>query len=280
MNFKEDYSILLVFSFFIFIFVALIPYEFIIRSPKDTSAGIFFMAKIKFFIDGFNLYHSIVSIEKTNKEYYKWLDIAALCKSYLPNFPSQSSIVSIKYLTALPEHLRQSNPGRILRHRAYISCLETTGVEVLKGRFKGKSVYCPSCRGYIQKHEEKETDVNIAISILESFITDECDIAAVVTGDTDLTPVIHMTKKLFPQKELLFIFPYDRENKEIKNLLPKSFSIKKKSYRNYQLPNPMIIKGGKAIYKPIEWFDPAAIPEAYPPLLFPKCIADSSYSDQ
>jgi uncharacterized LabA/DUF88 family protein len=223
------------------------------------------MARIKFFIDGFNLYHSIISIEKDTQEYYKWLDIASLCKSYLPTFPHPSTIVSIKYFTALPEHLRHTNPGRIARHKAYLSCLEAKGVDVLKGRFKSKSVYCPTCKGYIPKNEEKETDVNIAIGILESFITDECDIAAVVTGDTDLTPVIHMTKKLFPQKELVFVFPFDRENKEIKNFLPKSFSIKKKSYRNYQLTNPMVVKGGRTIYKPIEWFDPAAVPAGYPP---------------
>lgn len=223
------------------------------------------MAKIKFFIDGFNLYHSIISIENASKEYYKWLDIAALCRSYLPTFPHPSTIVSIKYFTALPEHLRITNPGRIARHKAFISCLEATGVDVLKGRFKAKSVYCPTCRGNIPKNEEKETDVNIAIGILESFITDECDIAAVMTGDTDLTPVIHMTKKLFPKKELIFVFPFDRENKEIKNLLPKSFSIKKKSYRNFQFPNPMVVKDGRTIYKPIEWFDPAAVPTGYPP---------------
>jgi hypothetical protein len=124
------------------------------------------------------------------------------------------------------------------------------------GRFKEKEVYCNSCKTYIKKHEEKETDVFIAVKIIESFYLNECDLAIIVTGDTDLTPVVKVAKKIFPQKEIIFIFPYDRENREIAKLVPKSFSIKRKSYLKYQFPDPVIDSDGTKIYKPDFWKKP------------------------
>jgi uncharacterized LabA/DUF88 family protein len=53
-------------------------------------------------------------------------------------------------------------------------------------RFKEETVYCNLCKRHIKKHEEKETDVSIAVKILESFSLNECDLAVVITGDTDL----------------------------------------------------------------------------------------------
>lgn len=221
--------------------------------PQGYVPRGFFMKRAIFFIDGFNLYHSIRSIQDATGQNLKWLNIKALCYSYLPTLGSDVVINSINYFSAIPNYLSMSDPDKILRHKLYIKCLQDTGINVILGRFKEKSVYCNKCKSYLTKHEEKETDVSIAIKIIETFITNQCDIAIIVTGDTDLTPVIRSVKQYFSLKEVLFLFPYDRENKEIAKLLPRSFSIKKKSYVKYQFPDPFILSDRTSINRPLNW---------------------------
>ncbi|TSA30066.1 MAG: NYN domain-containing protein [Bacteroidetes bacterium] len=162
------------------------------RPPKDPSAGFFFMARIIYYIDGFNLYHSIISIQNNTGEYLKWLDVRSLCNSYLPVFGKKDTIVAIYYFTAIPKHLSSTFPGKITRHNLYLKCLKETGINVILGRFKEKTVYCKDCS----------------------------------------------------------------KNNEIERLLPESFSIKLKSYRKHQFPDPFTLPDGTQILKPAEWKAP------------------------
>ena len=59
---------------------------------------------------------------------------------------------------------------------------------------------CRVCRQPYRTFEEKQTDVNIAIKILETAVKDEWDIAYVVSGDSDLIPSLKAVKRLFPMK--------------------------------------------------------------------------------
>ena len=74
-----------------------------------------------------------------------------------------------------------------------------------------------------------------------------------VSGDTDLAPVVTSCRKLFPTKEIIFAFPFQRRNEELKKLSLKSFMIKPKKYFKHQLPNPVKLHDGKEIHKPPEW---------------------------
>jgi hypothetical protein len=105
----------------------------------------------------------------------------------------------------------------------------------------------------ILKHEEKETDVSIAITLMEIFIKDLGDCAVIVSGDTDLSPAIRKCKSLFKKKKVIFAFPYRRKNKELLSLAPGSFSISKKQYIRHQFPNPVVLEDGRKIFKPKSW---------------------------
>jgi len=104
----------------------------------------------------------------------------------------------------------------------------------------------------ILKHEEKETDVAIAVKLFEVCFKSKADIIIIVTGDTDLSPAVKTCKELFPKKRILFAFPFDRKNKELLKLAPDSFSISKKQYINHVLSNPIKIKN-QEICKPDKW---------------------------
>ncbi len=211
------------------------------------------MEKITFLIDGFNLYHSVLAIQRDSGVCTKWLDIEALCKSYLHLFGKNNTLESVHYFSALPNYLSSTAPDKITRHKTYISCLRSSNIKIELGRFKEKDTYCTKCKNYFIKHEEKETDVAIGVTLLEIFIKGVCDVAVLVTGDTDLAPAIKKCQSLFPQKKIVFAFPYARKNKELLKLAPGSFSINRKQYIRHQFPNPLVLKNNSKIYKPSSW---------------------------
>ena len=209
------------------------------------------MNRTTFLIDGFNLYHSIVDIARyCNGLNVRWLNIFSLCKSYLYLIGKGATIESIHYFSALAYHL--NDPSVIERHETYIKCLRETGIEEQLGRFKPKTIRC-SHGGKITRHEEKETDVAIASKMFEILFKDECDSVVLVTGDTDLAPAAKTAKCLFPDKRIIFAFPYGRKNDELAQIAPSSFKIHSRSYIQHQFPDPFTLSDGTIIRKPSSW---------------------------
>ncbi len=90
-------------------------------------------------------------------------------------------------------------PDKAARHATYVAALRATGVEVQLHRFKEKEVWC---KAYVH-HEEKETDVAIAVKLLELCAVDACETVVIVTGDTDLAPAIRTAKVLWKARRYL-----------------------------------------------------------------------------
>jgi len=210
------------------------------------------MRKVTFLIDGFNMYHSILSLKRKTGYSTKWLNLASLCTSYLHLFGKRAKLGSIQYFTAFPHYLQDA--AKINRQETYLKCLEAVGVKINLGRFKEKDAYCPHCKIMFLKHEEKETDVSIGVTLIEVFLKDSCDVAVLVTGDTDLSPAIEKSRVLFPKKMVICAFPYARKNKELAQLAPGSFSIGAKQYIKHQFPNPFTLPTtGEKVAKPPRW---------------------------
>jgi len=162
-----------------------------------------------------------------------------------------ATLERIYFFSALPNHMPRTTQQR---HRLYMRCLRATGVNVELGRFfKNKSFRCPRCRGYVSVPVEKETDVAVAARLFELCQSDAAETIVLVTGDTDLAPAVRTCKRLFPDRLILFAFPYMRVNAELQALAPESFSIKATSYLRYQLPDPLVLKDGTELHKPSGW---------------------------
>ncbi|MDZ7759615.1 MAG: NYN domain-containing protein [Desulfovermiculus sp.] len=211
------------------------------------------MSRVAFLIDGFNLYHSVREAQRELNASTKWLNIKGLCQSYIYLLGKEATLFQVYYFSALAKHLEATNPDVTQRHQDFIECIKDTGVQVELNRFKKNSVKCKYCNRKFFRHEEKETDVSIAIKLLEIFINDECDIAVLVTGDTDLSPAVKTAKRLFPNKKIGFAFPYKRKNKELAKLADYQFEIKKQVYAKFQFSDPFITQEGIAINKPVSW---------------------------
>lgn len=211
------------------------------------------MMRVSFLIDGFNVYHSAVELSRNlGGKSTKWLDLSAAMTSLLPNIGKATTLESIHYFSAFAHHMEAARPGTVKRHEDYLKCLGASGVSVSMGRFRKKLVRCNACKTTVVHNEEKETDVAIAVKLLELFHLDQCDLAMIVSGDTDLAAAVRCANALFLAKLTGFVFPYRRKNSELAAMTNIQFQMKKNRYLKYQLPNPCIV-GGTPIHRPASW---------------------------
>ncbi len=155
------------------------------------------------FIDGFNLYHAIVD---TEKHYLKWVDLFKLCGIFAR--PPKYDLTDAYFFSAFATWL----PAPYSRHREYVKALEATGTTTVMGNFKRKDRYCKQCKKFSTGHEEKETDVNLALYLLQGAYENLYDVALVVSNDSDLVPAIKMVKTTFPEKEIKLLAPVGKYN--------------------------------------------------------------------
>lgn len=208
--------------------------------------------RVTFFVDGFNLYHSIDGNPRLRK--YKWLDLNALCRA---NLRKSEETVSILYFTSLAVW----DQSKVTRHETYIKALTATGVETVYGRFKKTdkvaSIPNPTGLGYqripYKSWEEKETDVNIAIGILEGAFLDQFDTAVLVTGDGDIVPAIRAVRRLCPTKQIRMLFPVGRASEELKLIAHSYSKIKESHLQTCQLPREVTLSDGYVVCRPDEW---------------------------
>jgi uncharacterized LabA/DUF88 family protein len=209
-----------------------------------------------FVIDGFNVYHSLVAASKSlgfpAETGTKWLNLRGLCESYLPHFGATATLADVYYFSAIAHHLQSTKPGVAKRHEAYRRALEATGVIVEMGRFKKKPVFCRNCRSTINLREEKETDVAVAVKLLELFHQDAADRVVLITGDTDIAPAVRAAKRMFPHREVCFAFPWQRRNDELSATVSRCISITREAYVRHQFPDSFVV-GKKTYVKPAAW---------------------------
>jgi len=151
------------------------------------------------YVDGFNLYYGAVRGGP-----YKWLDL----ERYFKLLRKDDELRRICYFAALLDGPRRSSQA------AYLRALEQRPlIEIVLGKFKEKQIRCrverckfTGSRMFTQT-EEKRTDVNIAVRMLDDAYRDLCDLFVVVSGDSDLVPAIHAVKARFPKKQVLVYVP-------------------------------------------------------------------------
>jgi uncharacterized LabA/DUF88 family protein len=208
--------------------------------------------RVIFLIDGFNLYHSISDAQKDSGLGSKWLDIRSLMSAYLEHLSPKASIEEIFFFTAIRTHVQKFNPQTVQRHKDYLKILKNTGIQVIEGKFKKGKSYCKTCKKEGEKYEEKETDVNIAVKLVELAFMDQADIFVIVSGDTDLIPGVDVVRRQFPHKKVFVIFPYKRKNTDILSRVDGNFKMKADTYARHQFDDPYTIDK-KSFTKPKHW---------------------------
>jgi uncharacterized LabA/DUF88 family protein len=147
------------------------------------------MKKVSVFIDGYNLYHAVCRLDKPH---LKWVNPRVFCKFFIQQ--NSESIHRILFFTAPPIH----KPDDVQRrYAAFITALKAHDIKIIEGKFKRKLVtYHHQGKEYTRPtHEEKESDVNLSLAILEDAYEKISDKLIVVTNDSDIAPAIRLARK-------------------------------------------------------------------------------------
>ena len=218
-----------------------------------------------FFIDGFNLYHSLAAYAKESGDHsLKWLDLIGLAKGSLHEVGGSSELRSLHYFTALPEHLYLADPGRLQRHRTYLRALTGHGSlrpSIILGRIAQQQVQVRIASGEITGSiwREKGTDVALAMALLREASKGDMDEAVIVSGDADYLPAVKVFQEMYPDIGLRFAFPRGRASKELLREAPNSFTLTSAAYLSHRLPERIRLPSGKFLYCPAEWRRKAAM---------------------
>jgi hypothetical protein len=203
------------------------------------------MTRVVAYIDGLNLYHGL---KAGYGRRYHWLDLQALVTSLL--LPGQE-LREVHYFTARV----LGNPAAELRQTIYLDALANASqpLRLVEGRFQDKPRDCLSCGARWIVYVEKETDVNIAIAMLEGAVQDDYDVAILISGDSDLRPAVASVKRICPGKRIIAAFPPRRHSASLARAVDGYLSISTAKVRNAQLPREIVTADGVTLERPDYW---------------------------
>ena len=202
------------------------------------------------YIDGFNFYYRAVKNTP-----YKWLNFKSLFQKLLS---AKNQIIQIKYFTALVSG--KYNPQKPVKQQTFLRALKTfiPEIEIYYGHFLTHEVFAPLAKPTenrrsvkIIKTEEKGSDVNIAVHMLNDAWLNNYDCAIIVSNDSDLAESMKLVKKYHPNKILGLIMPgKGHPSKELMKHADFVKRIRTGILQLSQLPNPIPKTN---IYKPKDW---------------------------
>lgn len=220
------------------------------RKPRAQARGMFFWGimqrhRVVALIDGFNLYHAISALHRPE---LKWTDLRALSQVFLKSHSEE--LLDVFYFSAYARHVSESAQKCQM---AYITALEFNAVTPVMGHFKKKSRKCPTCNYKWLGHEEKETDVNIALFLLDLAYCDRFDRALVISNDSDLAPAIRMVLKKFPEKRITTVAPpHYYHSSELIQVSSDKTKIRIGHLERCLLP-PIVSRGILSVSRPTEY---------------------------
>jgi uncharacterized LabA/DUF88 family protein len=212
------------------------------------------MKRVIALIDGLNVYYSLERSENNKYQKYKWLNLKKLLLNFIN--PGEE-LKAVHYFTALP-----LNPNKRKRHLTYLKALQNEGIKYEAGKIVQDPEYCPLCKRPYQKTKEKQTDAKIIVSALGMSIHDDFDIALVVSGDSDLVPMITGAKSLpmmrngkfqMSDKKFRLIIPIGQRAVDLINVCDEYKKIDEIHLKNSQFEKNIVLGNGENISKPLEW---------------------------
>lgn len=139
------------------------------------------------YVDGFNFYYGLKASPRWRR--YYWLDIVELFEKFMKPY---QELVTVKYFSARPD-----DPDANYNQWCFFQAnKENPKFQLILGTYLKKNIVCRKCGYTINTHEEKETDVRIATQIVSDAYEHRCDIAIVVSADSDMVPAIEIAKNI------------------------------------------------------------------------------------
>jgi uncharacterized LabA/DUF88 family protein len=213
--------------------------------------------RVHCFVDGFNLYHALdwfsdgKTVEENHKyRKYKWISLRELAKCFVGG---NEELVGVDFFTTVPTR----DIGKQLRHRLFNRAQECHGVNITHGAFREKEVRCEAlCKSSFSIRIEKQTDVNIALKMLDLAYQDKFDKAILISGDTDLIPAIKLIRERWPKKQIVAVIPIGRREKclDVRRTCNSEIKMNESHLQRSLMPEQVIDeKNGVRVNRPIQY---------------------------
>ena len=200
------------------------------------------------YVDGLNLYYGAI-----RNSQYKWLDLAKLCQSVLPN----DNVTAIKYFTAKVSGNRR-NPDSPIRQQLYLRALNTLpNVSIVLGHFLTHSVPRPVSKSnpirwvMVDNTEEKGSDVNLATHLVRDGFKGLYELAVIVSNDSDLREPVRIIRQEL-NLPVGIINPHQTHSKELQEHATFVRRIRDADLASSQFPESLQDEKG-AFKKPRGW---------------------------
>lgn len=219
--------------------------------------------KTSLYVDGFNVYYGCFKRQRRRcAPADKWLDWRALAEKIAG---ADSTVHQIHYFTA-HVHRSTSDPDQNLRQELYFRAIDAIpGVQIHYGKHipvtrLGQLVKPdPASLGVwpkqlvtIEMFEEKGSDVNLAVKLVDDAWAKEVDRAIVLSNDTDLISAIKVARRHI---RVDVVSPQEFLAKELKKAASYSWTLDVALLRQCRMPVPQISRDGVLLYPPDSWTD-------------------------
>jgi len=176
------------------------------------------MRRTAVYIDGYNLYYG-----RLRSTSHKWLDVVSLFEALVGMQDAGATVDAIKYFTAhalanFATHGGDSVIAQQSYHRA-LHALHGSRLEMTYGThsFDRKGTLLPTfvpgqpydrtVRSRVWKLEEKQTDVNIALTMYRDVAKGKYDQVVICSNDSDAEPALAALKQDFPGVTIGIVTP-------------------------------------------------------------------------
>jgi len=184
-----------------------------------------------------------------------WLDIPKLTRSLLR---ANQNLKRVKYFTARisgGNHMQE----KVKRQSAYLDVLTSTGIiDIVEGKFHRRTNSYKFSRANtnlqidITKSQEKQTDVNIAVQMIDDAMNNRFDIAFLFSADSDLIPPVNLINQRYPKKRVMVWLPPKAKAVELKKVAP-SATIYEGKFKKALFPESVEVTPGVMVDQPAEW---------------------------
>lgn len=163
--------------------------------------------------------------------------------------PNQE-LIAVKYFSARPTEV-----GKRKRQDALFQAnKENPKFKLILGKYLKKEIECFKCHNIIHTYEEKESDVRIATQIVADAYQHNCDLAIIVSGDSDMIPAVELAKEAKVR-----VFIYFPPNQFSSNLAlmssgaPVQMQKYESKFKKALLPDDIKLSCGFDLSIPTEW---------------------------
>jgi uncharacterized LabA/DUF88 family protein len=209
-----------------------------------------------FYIDGFNLYNGIARRSEAKglaAPEHRWLNLSKLAQFLVP----EAEIVLVRYFTSRVKR-RLDDPDAGVRQETFLRALRTLpNLTIHYGHFQRNKVW----RRLVEDTEksvrvvdfkEKGSDVNLAAHLVHDAFTDACEMACVVSSDSDLVEPIRLAREGLSAGVLVFSPNVGRPARALADVATDSRRINDRTFAACHLGADLDDSDG-VVTKPASW---------------------------